>query len=106
MKGMAGRRHNRSMRIFRAAVVIAIAALGLFAHEPSPARGVNFYSIEKEQALGAQIAKEYRRGVTVIEDAAVRAYLDDLGQRLAAKAGGPAFGYTFELVSDDGIVLN
>ncbi|HEY1495328.1 MAG TPA: M48 family metalloprotease, partial [Candidatus Solibacter sp.] len=33
-------------------------------------------------------------------------YLDDLGQRLAAKARGPAFPYTFELVSDDGIVLN
>jgi len=79
---------------------------GLIAQETNPARGVNFYSIEKEQALGAQLAREYRRDVTVIEDAAVKAYLDDLGQRLAAKAGGPAFRYTFELVSDDGIVLN
>jgi predicted Zn-dependent protease len=86
--------------------LFAAAAAGLCAQANSPARGVNLYSLEKEQALGAQISKEYRRGVTVIEDAAVKAYLDGLGQRLAAKAGGPAFGYTFELVSDDGIVLN
>jgi predicted Zn-dependent protease len=86
--------------------MFAIMVSGLIAQETNPARGVNFYSIEKEQALGAQLAREYRRDVTVIEDAAVKAYLDDLGQRLAAKAGGPAFRYTFELVSDDGIVLN
>ncbi len=94
------------MRMLRLAGVVLLTVPGLFAQEPSPARGVNFYSIEKEQALGAQISKEYRRGVTVIEDAAVKAYLDDLGQRLAAKAQGPPFTYTFELVSDDGIVLN
>jgi len=94
------------MRTPRLVGVFALAVPGLFAQEPSPARGVNFYSIEKEQALGAQISKEYRGGVTVIEDAAVKAYLEDLGQRLAAKAGGPAYRYTFELVSDEGIVLN
>jgi beta-barrel assembly-enhancing protease len=94
------------MRTLRLVGVFALAVHEVFAQKPSPPRGVNFYSIEKEQALGAQIAKEYRSGVTVIEDAALKAYLDDLGQRLAAKAGGPAFGYTFELVSDDRIVLN
>jgi predicted Zn-dependent protease len=86
--------------------MFAIAVSGLIAQETNPARGVNLYSIEKEQALGAQLANEYRRGVTVIDDAAVKAYLDDLGQRLAARAKGPPFTYTFELVSDDGIVLN
>jgi predicted Zn-dependent protease len=93
------------MRLLRLVGVFALAA-ALSAQEASPARGVNFYSIEKEQALGEQLAKEYRRDVTVIEDATVNAYVDGLGQWLAAKAGGPAFRYTFELVNDDGIVLN
>ena len=32
-----------------------------------PGRGVNFYSIEKEQALGAEIAKHYRAETTILE---------------------------------------
>uniref|UniRef100_Q01WK6 Peptidase M48, Ste24p n=1 Tax=Solibacter usitatus (strain Ellin6076) TaxID=234267 RepID=Q01WK6_SOLUE len=103
---MAGRRHDQGMSMLRHAWILVLPVAGLFAQDTSPARGVNFYSIEKEQALGVQLAKEYRRNVTVIEDATVKTYLDDLGQRLAAKAQGPAFTYCFELVSDGGIVLN
>jgi predicted Zn-dependent protease len=75
------------------------------AQENAPDRGVNFYSLEKERALGAQLAAEYRRSVTAIESAAVNAYLTDLGRRIAARAQGPDFTYTFELV-DDNTLLN
>src|ERR1022692_3149186 len=66
----------------------------------TPGRGVNFYSIEKEQALGAQIAAEYRRQARAIDAPSVNAYLDELGERLAAQAP-TQFTYTFELVDDD-----
>ena len=41
--------------------VLALLAPALAAQTPAPDRGVNFYSIEKEQALGAQLAAEYQR---------------------------------------------
>jgi predicted Zn-dependent protease len=58
-------------------------------------------SVEKEKALGAQVAAEYRRQVRVIDSPSVNAYLDELGQRLAAHAPATGFAYTFELVDDD-----
>jgi predicted Zn-dependent protease len=82
-------------------LVLAFLAPLLGAQTAPPDRGVNFYSIEKEQALGAQLASEYLRTARVIDDAAVKQYLDGLGQRLAGKAQGPAFRYTFELVDGD-----
>jgi len=67
----------------------------------APGRGVNFYSIEKEQALGAQLAAEYRRQIRAFDAPSVNAYLDELGQRLAAQAPATGFTFTFELVDDD-----
>jgi predicted Zn-dependent protease len=67
----------------------------------APGRGVNFYSIEKEQALGAQLATDYRGQTRVFDAPSVNAYLDELGQRLAAQAPAPGFTFTFELVDDD-----
>ncbi|MCU1233882.1 MAG: peptidase Ste24p [Candidatus Solibacter sp.] len=84
-------------------LTLVLAAPALLAQ---PDRGVNFYSIGKEQALGAQLAAEYRKGVTVIDNAMVNAYLNDLGQRLAAKTAGQTFTYTFELVDANPRFLN
>src|ERR1035437_1967841 len=67
----------------------------------APVRGVNFYSIEKEKALGAQLVVEYRRQAQVIGAPSLNAYLDELGQRLAAQAPATGFTYSFELLDDD-----
>jgi predicted Zn-dependent protease len=67
----------------------------------APGRGVNFYSIEKEQALGAQLAADYRRQIRAFDAPSVNAYLDELGQRLAAQSPATGFTFTFELVDDD-----
>src|SRR5664280_2133357 len=84
---------------------LLLACVTLSAQTPigvtTPGRGVNFYSIEKEQALGAQLAAEYRRQARVIDAPSVNAYLDELGQRLAARAPDTQFTYTFELADDD-----
>src|ERR1039458_1284334 len=83
----------------RFALLLACATLS--AQTPTPGRGVNFYSIEKEQALGAQIAAEYRHQARIPDAPSVNTRLDDLGQRLAPQAPATGFTYTFELVDDD-----
>ena len=75
-------------------------SLSCWCAQRSPPRR-NFYSIEKEKALGAQLAAEYRRQARVIDAPSVNAYLNELGQRLAAQAPATGFTYTFELVDDD-----
>jgi predicted Zn-dependent protease len=84
----------------RFALLLVCATLAAQTPGPVPV-GVNFYSIEKEKALGAQLAVEYRRQQHVFEAPSVNAYLNELGQRLALRSPAPAFTYTFELVDDD-----
>jgi predicted Zn-dependent protease len=79
-----------------------LACVTLSAQTPlPPGHGVNFYSIEKEKALGAQVAGQYRIQTRMIEAPSVNAYLNELGQRLAARAPATEFTYTFELSDDD-----
>ena len=85
-------------------LVLLIAPLA--GQDTPPDRGPNFYSVEKERALGEKLVEEYRRTARVIDDAEVKAYLNDVGQRIAAKAQGPPFTYTFELIDDDQILLH
>ncbi len=76
------------------------------AQQPSPGRGVNFYSIEKEIALGRQLAAEFQRTETPLDSPAVPIYVNDLGHRLAAQAGNGAFPYTFVVIAGDPTVLH
>jgi beta-barrel assembly-enhancing protease len=46
-------------------------------------KGVNFYSIEKEIALGKQLAQEVERQAKIINDPVVAEYVNRLGQNLA-----------------------
>src|ERR1035438_4310028 len=82
-------------------LTLLFACATLYAQTPAPVRGVNFYSIEKEKALGAQFAAGYRRQARVLDAPSVNAYLDELGQRLAAHAPPTGFTYTFELVDGE-----
>lgn len=45
-------------------------------------KGVNFYSIEKEIALGKQVAQEIERQAKVIDDPVISEYVNRLGQNL------------------------
>jgi predicted Zn-dependent protease len=83
-------------------LVVAFAS----AQEPGPGKGINFYSIEKEMALGRQLAAEFQRDTTPLVSPAALAYINGMGQRLAAQIGGPPFTYTFALVADDPTVVH
>ena len=45
-----------------------------------PGRGVNFYSIEKERALGAQIAQEFRKTSTIVENPELLARIEAIAR--------------------------
>jgi beta-barrel assembly-enhancing protease len=93
--------------LVRVAAVL-VAALALNAqNQPnrSIGKGVNFYSIEKEAALGAQLATQFRRQHSPLNsDAAsdaVRAYIEQMGARLVqALPQQSPFTYRFELTND------
>jgi predicted Zn-dependent protease len=76
------------------------------AQQPNPSRGVNFYSLEKEIALGGQLAAEFRRNTNSFDSPITQGYVNGLGQRLAAHSGNPAFTYKFALIADDPTVIH
>jgi len=83
--------------------ILCLISLGLGAmaqQAREPGKGVNFYSIQQETALGNQLAGEFRQGTRPVESAAALAYVNWIGQRLASQMGGPPFHYTFELIAD------
>src|SRR5664279_3265498 len=45
-------------------------------------KGVNFYSIEKEIALGKQLAQEVERQAKIVEDPIIAEYVNRVGQNL------------------------
>ncbi|HEY6344565.1 MAG TPA: M48 family metalloprotease [Bryobacteraceae bacterium] len=65
-------------------------------------QGVNFYSIQKESALGEQLARAYRDAHSPLDSAMVRDYVEQVGQRLmrALPQGSPFLPYHFEVTAD------
>jgi predicted Zn-dependent protease len=79
---------------------VAILALGVAQGQSyDPGKGVNFYSRDKEVALGQMLAKQVRRGSKLLDSAAVNAYVNRVGSNLAAKFPG-GWSFTFETVRD------
>jgi predicted Zn-dependent protease len=60
-------------------------------------KGVNFYSLEKERALGRQLAQEVERQAKIVDDPLIAEYINRLGQNLVrnSDAKGP---FTFKVI--------
>jgi predicted Zn-dependent protease len=86
--------------MFSRTAIALLAALPLIAQQPVGS-GVNFYSLEKEAALGKQMAAEVRGQATVLESAMAQDYLNRLGQRIAAQLPGERWTYSFSLIAND-----
>jgi predicted Zn-dependent protease len=80
-----------------------LAALPLLAWsvaaQQTPAKGINFYSLEHEIELGQQVAAGLAASLHVVHDPKLDAYLDKLGASLGKQAD-PRFRYTFTLFDD------
>jgi predicted Zn-dependent protease len=79
-------------------MLLALPALNAQQSPDSTAsRGVNFYSIEQESALGAQMASEFQRQSQMLDNAQVNGYLTSVGDRLLKQI--PETGFTFHFAA-------
>jgi predicted Zn-dependent protease len=78
--------------------VLAGARLSL-RETDAPHTGFNLFSPEQDIELGEASAEEIRRQVVVVEDERTEAYVQRLGERVAAHAPGYKFPYKFVVVS-------
>ncbi len=90
------------MRVLHVAVLI-LAGVPSAAQEPigHTENGVNFYSVEKEAAIGKQFAADLRQRTRPIDSPSVQKYLDRFGQRIAAQIRDAKFPFTFSVIADD-----
>jgi predicted Zn-dependent protease len=80
-------------------IVAFLVLSGTVAAQQRAAQGVNFYSIDREIALGQQLAAGVAAKMTVVHDPALDAYVAKLGKTIAAQADGH-FPYTFTIFDD------
>src|SRR3974377_1712761 len=65
-------------------------------------KGVNFYSLEKEIALGKQLAQEVERQAKIIDDPVIAEYVNRLGQNLVRNSDAKGPVTTKGVDSEDG----
>ncbi len=59
--------------------------------------------MQGESHLGSQVADQVMGQLPMAEDPEIRAYIDHIGQKLAALTGRDEFDYRFEVVMDDSL---
>jgi predicted Zn-dependent protease len=62
--------------------------------------GCGTLSVEKEQELGAELAREARRELDFVREEVVVAYIESIGRALVSAAGPQPFEYHFYVVDD------
>ena len=65
-------------------------------------KGINFYSIEKEMALGQQLTIEVEKQAKMVDDAIVGEYVNRLGQNLARNSDAK-MPITFKIIDSDSV---
>lgn len=63
---------------------------------------LNFYSVEKEMALGKQLAEEVARQAKIVDDPIVAEYVNRLGQNLARHSDAKV-PFSFKVIEDDNL---
>ncbi len=88
-------RTSTCVRVALAVVLTAVVANAQTQLKP----GFNLLTPDQDVELGQQSAIEIEAQLPIISDAATTAYVDRIGQRLAAKAGGYSYQYHFKVVN-------
>jgi predicted Zn-dependent protease len=63
-------------------------------------KGINLYSLEKELALGKQIAQEIQRQAKVVDDPLISEYVNRIGQNLVRNSDAHV-PFTFQVIEGD-----
>lgn len=103
------------MRLLSSLVLFAVLTGGVWAedkkaddkkNDPSQignrdvGRGINFYSLEKEIALGRQMAQEVRREAKLVDDPIINEYVNRVGQNLVRNSDAKV-PFTFQVIEAD-----
>src|SRR6266436_4596442 len=65
-------------------------------------KGINFYSIEKEMALGRQLALEVEKQAKMVDDPIVGEYVNRVGQNLARNSDAK-MPIAFKIIDSDSV---
>jgi beta-barrel assembly-enhancing protease len=96
------------------ACLLALSATGLPAQTSTPnkksnpaeignrdvGKGINLYSLEKEMALGKQLAQEVQRQAKVVDDPLLSEYINRIGQNLVRNSDAHV-PFTFQVIEGD-----
>jgi Zn-dependent protease with chaperone function len=86
---------RRAAALMMALLLVPLAATAQTRVKP----GFNLFSPEQDVEIGQQSAAAAQQQLPLLNDAQVNAYVNNIGQRLAANAGGPGFQYQFRVVN-------
>ena len=93
---------NRSAQLARPVIalmaVLAITA-GVAEGQTKVNPGWNLFSAQQDVEIGQQSAVQAEQQLPILNDRTVEQYINNIGQRLAANAGGPQFQYRFRVVN-------
>ena len=82
------------------ALIVALSlATGVAEAQTKVNPGWNMFSPQQDVEIGQQSAVEAERQLPILRDADVDNYVNRIGQKLAANAGGPQFQYRFRVVN-------
>lgn len=82
------------------AVMVAVTLMAGAAEAQTKVNpGWNMFSPQQDVEIGAQSAAQAERQLPILRDREVDQYVNRIGQRLAANAGGPQFQYRFRVVN-------
>jgi predicted Zn-dependent protease len=90
-RGNSGGAHTKSLILLSAAACL-LSASGVAAQLP-------VISVDDEIRIGRESQREVRRTVPALADRQVTAYIAAIGRRLAARAGGPQYPYSFTVAN-------
>lgn len=82
-----------------ALMVVLSLATGVAQAQTKINSGWNLFTPEQDAEIGVQSAAEAEQQLPILRDAEVQNYVNRIGQRLAANAGGPRFNYQFKVVN-------
>src|SRR5436190_719065 len=83
----------------RTALVLAMALAISASAQTKVKAGFNLFSADQDAQIGQQSAAEAEQQLPILNDRNVDAYVNRIGSRLAANAGGPQFQYRFRVVN-------
>jgi hypothetical protein len=90
-------------RLMRSLVVVAILSTAIAQAQTKLKPGFNLFSTSDDVQIGQQSAVQAQQQLPLLNDAQVNAYVNRIGQKLAANSGGPNFQYQFRVVNQSDI---